>query len=144
LRFAPNDPAALSARGSAYRLSGQFENAAADYIAAGRLAPTDGERYNALAWLRATCPRSALRDARQAIELATKACELSNWTNPLWIDTLAAAYAEAGEFEKAEAWQQEAIRLHPTMEGLCAEMEQRLSLYQGRIPYREWPPTAPR
>ena len=51
--------------------------------------------------MRATCPEEKHRNGQQAVEYATKACELTAWKNAPYLGTLAAAYAEAGDFAKA-------------------------------------------
>ena len=56
---------------------------------------------NNLAWLLATCPDASIRDGRKAVRFARKCCRLSDWHNSSFIGTLAAAYAEAGDFQKA-------------------------------------------
>jgi len=56
---------------------------------------------NKLAWLLATCPDNSVRDGVRAIELAQKACNLTNYKEPGLLNTLAAAYAEAGRFAEA-------------------------------------------
>ncbi|MHC4521476.1 MAG: tetratricopeptide repeat protein, partial [Planctomycetota bacterium] len=66
---------------------------------------------NALAWLQATYPSAAVRDGAKAIENAKKACELSDRSNPNFIDTLAAAYAEAGDFAAAVREERVAVQL---------------------------------
>jgi Tfp pilus assembly protein PilF len=64
-----------------------------------------------LAWLQATYPSAAVRDGAKAIENAKKACELSDRSNPNFIDTLAAAYAEAGDFAAAVREERVAVQL---------------------------------
>ena len=59
----------------------------------------------------ATHPAAEVRDGPKAIANATKACKLSNWQNPEHVDTLAAAFAEVGDFASAVEWQKKAIDL---------------------------------
>ena len=96
---------------------------------------------NNLAWLQATSPRAELRDGAKAIDNATKACELTEWKKAIYVDTLAAAYAEAGDFDSAVKWQKKAVDLLP--EDVSAESrvdyESRLKLYKSGKPYRESP-----
>ena len=51
---------------------------------------------NDLAWLCATCPDAELRDGKTAVEHAHTACRLTDWKDPWYFGTLAAAYAECG------------------------------------------------
>jgi tetratricopeptide (TPR) repeat protein len=94
-----------------------------------------------LAWLQATSSVAELRNGDKAIEYATKACELTEWKNALYVDTLAAAYAETGNFDSAVKWEKEAISLLTKEEPAeqRAAFEERLKLYQSGKPYRESP-----
>ena len=92
--------------------------------------------YNSVAWFLATCPQADLRDGKRAVQNATKACEMTNWKHGDYIDTLAAAYAEAGEFEQAVRREQEALQL-PDMQSKQDEAKARVVLYQSRTPFRE-------
>jgi hypothetical protein len=84
----------------------------------------------------ATAPESRLRDGRRAVEAATRACELTGWKHAPFVDTCAAAYAEAGDFEKAVKWQTRAIELLND-ESARQDFRSRLRLYEARQPYRE-------
>jgi len=74
------------------------------------------------------------RDGELALEAATKACELSGWGNSTFLDTLATAYAEIGDFDAAVKWQTKAIELltEKTEQG---DFRTRLKLYQEKKPY---------
>jgi WD40 repeat protein/tetratricopeptide (TPR) repeat protein len=101
--------------------------------------PDTAASLNSLAWLWATCPEEKYRNGTKAIEYATKACELATWENASYVDTLAAAYAEAGDFTSAVKWQKKAIELitekNPAEWRL--EFQERLKLYESGKPYRE-------
>jgi hypothetical protein len=56
---------------------------------------------NNLAWILATCPDEKVRDGRRAVEVAKNICEATGYKDYRYYGTLAAAYAEAGDFENA-------------------------------------------
>ena len=84
---------------------------------------------SARAWLRATCPNPALRNGQQAVVDAKAACNLTLWDDWDYIDTLAAAYAEAGDFDAAIKSEQKAISKTPDPDKIKGA-QQRLALYQ--------------
>jgi tetratricopeptide (TPR) repeat protein len=120
-----------------YATHGQFTNAINICREAIASDPKDDWCYNLLAWIEATCPDSSVRDGKEAISLATKACELTRWQEPNWIDTLAAAYAESGDFQHAIEIQEQALRA--ASEPQQKAMRERLALYKQSLPYREKP-----
>jgi Flp pilus assembly protein TadD len=75
--------------------------ALADFDEAIRLAPNDSEAYRARAWIWATCPDANHRDGQRAVRSARTACELSGWKDARCLGTLAAAYAEPGDYDSA-------------------------------------------
>jgi tetratricopeptide (TPR) repeat protein len=87
----------------------------------------------------ATYPVAELRNGPEAIENASKACELTNWKTGTYVDTLAAAYAEAGDFASAIEWQKKAIDLLTEEERplLQPDFESRLKLYESGQPARQ-------
>ncbi len=105
------------------------------------LGQEDPLMLNQLAWFQATFPVAEFRNGTNAIKYATKACELTDWKNVIFVDTLAASYAEAGDFDSAVKWQKEAIDLltEEQPSWLRAEFQTRLKLYQSSKPYRENP-----
>jgi len=107
-----------------------------DYAEAISLAIGDSSAYNSLAWLYATAPEAQFRDRQQSVALSLKSCELANCKDYAKLDTLAAAYAESGEFDKAIRWQRKAIQLG-SESAETDEVLQRLDLYESGRPYRE-------
>jgi tetratricopeptide (TPR) repeat protein len=122
----------FAARALAYEQRSEYRMALSAFESAVAAAKWHAEMLNLLARFNATCPEAAFRDGIRAIANATKACELSHWNNDHHIDTLAAAYAEAGRFEQAIERQQEAIAKLPedVRPGLRAHYEAKLRLYQ--------------
>ena len=92
---------------------------------------------NALAWFLATCPDSTVRNGGEAMGHAVRACELTYWQEWKQIDTLAAACAEVGDFERAMNYEREAMDLAGVDEEARKKMEQHLGLYQQRQPCRD-------
>jgi tetratricopeptide (TPR) repeat protein len=100
------------------------------------LKSADAWTYNNLAWWYATDYDSSVRDGAKAVKYATEACELTHYNNYAFVDTLAAACAEANDFPGAERWQNEAIKIcnDPAQK---RALEGRLKQYQLNQPYRE-------
>lgn len=130
---------AYNNRGTVWYEKQEYDEAIANYNEAIRLDPKFASAYNQLAWLQATCPDERYRDGKNAVTAATKACELTSWKDDGVMDTLAAAYAESGDFEQARKWQEKAIQL-ATNEKDNQEFRSRLELYQSGKPYRKEKP----
>jgi len=131
-------------RGNTFIAKGQSDQAISDLTVAVKRYQEDksDSNMNQLAWLYATCPLVELRNGQKAVELAKKACELSKWKNHLYVDTLAAAYAEIRDFESAVNWQENAIVLliEENRSKYEGEYKNRLKLYQSGKPYYDpWP-----
>ena len=121
-------------------IDGEFAEAISDYEAAARVDPNHAPALNDLAWLRATCPVAEFRDGAKSVEQASKASELTDWKMARYVGTLAAAYAETGDFDSAVKQQKKAIDLlTEEEEELRADFEERLKLYQSGKPYRQSP-----
>jgi Flp pilus assembly protein TadD len=106
--------------------------------------PADVTVLNQTAWIEATSPDAALRHGAAAVALATKAVRLSGG-GPEYLDTLAAAYAEAGNFSEAVATAERALGLaETTAKAKLAEgLRARLTLYRRGAPFRERVATPP-
>lgn len=137
LQLDPLNARAYSSRGSAYRKKGEFDKALKDFDDGIRLNPKDGVAFNNFGWFRATYENDSFRDGKQAVELATKACELTQWKSWFCIATLGAAYAEAGDFEKAVKYQKQALSMFGATEENQNDEQQRLDLYEQKKPYHE-------
>lgn len=124
-------------RGYSWSRKQQYDKAIQDYRHALDLDAESVDAHHGLAWLLATCPVEAVRDGATAVGHATKACEATEWTNSYCLDTLAAAYAEIGDFAAAVHWQEKAVELSD--ESRLEAREGRLSLYRSGQPYRDVP-----
>jgi len=116
----------------------RIDEAIEHYHEALKLNPNLLEAHNNLAWLRATWPQASFRNGAEAIELALKAVQLSGGEEPDILDTLAAAYAEAGRFSKAQEIAQKALALalQQNKQALAEALRARLSLYEAGTPFR--------
>jgi tetratricopeptide (TPR) repeat protein len=86
-----------------------------------------------LSWLLSTQREDELRDGKYALKLARRSCELTKWENPLCLRSLAAAYAEIGDFSSAVKYQIESIE-----KGSSADSSEKiLDFYKSGKPYRE-------
>jgi len=97
---------------------------------------------NRLGWLLATSPEDDVRDAAKAVEVGERAARLTSRQDPLSLDTLAAAYAEAGRFDEAAATAREALELEARRGTADRALADRLSLYTSGRKARE-PLSAP-
>ena len=125
-------------RGASWDAKGDYDKAIADFTKAIEINPKAVEAYNGLAWLLATCRNDRYRDGKRAIALAEKAVKLEETANRL--DTLAAAYAEAGRFQEAVKTEERAITRIKQSEGwveTLPEYEKHLSSYKAGKPWRE-------
>jgi arylsulfatase A-like enzyme/tetratricopeptide (TPR) repeat protein len=141
LRSKPEDPAIHYNMAVALGMDGNLAEAAAHYAEALKLKPDLVDALNNLAWIRATSGDAGLRDGGEAVRLAERACQLGGSRQSGLLDTLAAAYAEAGRFAKAVAAAQEAIALARSANKpvLADRIQTRLDRYRAGQTYRETP-----
>ena len=101
--------------------------------------PDNGNAMSNLAWIYATSPEDSLRDGMKAVQLAEQAMRISGRRIPIIFRTLAAAYAENGQFSQAIQTAQQAFELANSQgnSGLAAELQGNIVLYQERQPLRD-------
>lgn len=155
----------LRSRGDAYLSTGEHENAIEDYEEALDLGdqieemqasisgqeleytPNDGVLNN-LAWVLATSTYDDLRNGKKAIELARRACEVTDYKMPHIISTLASGYAEDGNFDEAVKWIERGLKVNEereVTERVTEEekerqrksLEKELESYRQKKPWRE-------
>ncbi len=126
------DPDAHILRGILHKVRRKYRESLADYEKAIAFDAENPRAYNVAAYLMSVCPVPKYRDARKAIGYAQKACELTKWEHASYVETLAAAYAEAGQFEQAIEFQNKAAALDPRRVD-----SGRLALYEQRQPFRD-------
>jgi tetratricopeptide (TPR) repeat protein len=136
VRTEPNRAFVRVALSSALRHKGELDSAIAELRESIRLNPNYSLAHNNLAWVLSIGP-DGMRDGRRAVDHATRACELSDWKDPRYIDTLAAAHAEAGDFDKAIEYQKKALSFPAYKLPYRNEGRQRLDLYTRKVPYRD-------
>jgi Flp pilus assembly protein TadD len=100
----------------------------------------NGEHASALsglAWIRATSPEPLL-DPTEALRLAERADTLTGHREPSVLDVLAAAYASAGRFDRAESTARLALQAANAagLSNLAREIQDRLRLYERNQPFR--------
>jgi tetratricopeptide (TPR) repeat protein len=122
-------------RGHANYENKKYELAIADYEKAIAINPDLANAHNGLAWMLATCPSDNIRNGEKALAHASAACKLTKTSSPANLDTLAAAYAEMGDFDNAVSAQKAAFEL---LEDANEKIEfgLRLELYKSGKPYR--------
>ncbi|HWB58103.1 MAG TPA: tetratricopeptide repeat protein [Chthoniobacteraceae bacterium] len=136
-----DDPIAYLNRAFVYSRKGDVQKAVADFNRAIQLAPSKWQCYDEFAWHYATNPQASARDGAKAVELASKAGDLSNWKHCGCLETLAAAEAETGDFPaalkhatQAQTMAQEDKTLTTEDRGIMADV---LKHCQQGTPYRD-------
>jgi tetratricopeptide (TPR) repeat protein len=149
-----NDPknlAVLRSRGDAWLSVGEHDKAIEDYEKAievlGNIELVDADEqqkaeaagiYNNLSWVLSTSPIDSVRDGKRAVRLGEKAAKLSDYKEAHILSTLAAGFAETGEFEQAIEWSTKAVQLgeedeHEQLDQLQLELDS----YREGEPWRE-------
>jgi tetratricopeptide (TPR) repeat protein len=135
----PNDADCHTILAIALDEKGQSAEAIGHYEKALTISPQSVSALNNLAWLLATNSNASLRNGITAIQFAQQADQLSGGKNALVLRTLAAAYAEAGQFGKAIENARAAMQLGRSEgnDSLVTQLQQEIALYELGLPYRE-------
>jgi len=136
VQISPDHASAHNNLALAYKKLGRTGDAIAEYREAIRLNPEQIESINNLAWTLATDPNPQFRDGAQAVQLATRACELTRYQHPLALATIAAAYAESGHFDEAVSFAQQALQFAGTGSPLSGRIQEMLASFRSGQAYR--------
>ncbi len=122
-------------RADTYLQTGDHQKAVEDYAQSLKYESDDTNVLNNLAWVLSTSPDAKVRDGRRAIELAKQACELTKYKEAHIVSTLAAGYAETGDFETAIKWSKKAVELGD--KDVVEQLKKELASYESKKPWRE-------
>lgn len=127
----------------ALQLLGNSAEALVHWRKALALEPKSITALSGAAWLLATAPDANTRNGAEAVTLAESANELASGENPEVLDTLAAAYAEYGDFVKARAFANRALDLAVAQKdkAMTAAIRGRIQLYTNSKPFRDNQPS---
>jgi tetratricopeptide (TPR) repeat protein len=139
LELRPDYADAHNNLGNALRQQGRIEEAMHEYEAALKSQPQFLLAENNLAWVLATAADPKLRNGAKAAQLAEQAVVASEGNNPIFLHTLAAAYAENGEFTKAVAAAKDALEIADAngMTSLAESLQNKIPMYQSGSAYHE-------
>ena len=131
----------LDALGTMHLLGGDAAKAVEYFRSVVRVAPKHLSARNNLAWILATHPDDALRDGEEALKLAARLVGEDSNNNPMFLDTLAAAQAETGKFQKAVATARKGLEMARAIgnQAAAAQIESRIPLYKRGEAFREKP-----
>ncbi|TWT93710.1 tetratricopeptide repeat protein [Neorhodopirellula pilleata] len=144
----PKNISVLRSRADAYLAVGDHAEAIEDYETA--LAAADDSKdidsdkktvsgiLNNLAWVLATSPKDEVRNGKRSVELGKRAVELTEESEPHILSTLAAGYAETGDFENARKWSEKAVELGTEQDNEQLEqLKEELESYRKNEAWRE-------
>jgi arylsulfatase A-like enzyme/Flp pilus assembly protein TadD len=124
---------------TAFYRQGDVEQSIMHWTEAVNLRPDWAEAHNNLAWVLATIEDEKLRNPAEAVRLAERACELTDYKQPGMLDTLGVAYAAAGRFAEAVKTAEKGIELARDAkdEKIAEDIRSRLELYKMNKPYSD-------
>ncbi len=90
--------------------------------------------HNECARFLASCPLDGVRNGKQAVEHATEACDMTDWQEWPYVETLAIAHAERGDFAEAAKWAGKALELASPDDR--PSLQEKSALFEKHRPYR--------
>ncbi len=141
IRIQPDYSQAHSNLGRVFEMQGDLQQALSHYRQAFKNEPAPVKTANHIAWVLATSDDASLRNGEEAVQLAEYCARATGGNQPDILNTLAAAYAEAGKFDEAVRWQARAMEIAPADKEI--DFRSRLDLYKAGKPYREEPERSP-
>ncbi len=135
LKVNPDDVEAHDKLGNVLAMMGEFNEAIGHFRQVLRLKPDHVRSLNGLAWILASNPDPKMRDANEAIALAERAAGLTKHQDAAILNTLASAYASAGEYQRAAATAQSALDLASAAkdEELAEHLRSQMELYRKQV-----------
>ncbi len=139
------DHQALEYLALAHRRLGQASEAIVALRRALAIRPDAPSVLTKLAWILATQPDERHRDGAEAVRLATRACTLTQETEPRALAALAAALAEVGQFDRSVEKAEQAVSIARAVgnAALTKPFKAQLECYRRRQPWRESGTTRP-
>jgi tetratricopeptide (TPR) repeat protein len=137
IEIQPDYPMPHNNLGNAFLMGGQTAKAIEQWKLALQYMPNLATAQVNLAWVLATCPDPTLRDGPTAVTLAERAYELSGGRNPMALRSLAAAFAENGQYADAVAAAEKALQIGRGNPALAATIQEQLKFYQNHQPFRD-------
>ena len=125
-------PQAYMALNNVERSLGNFAAAVEEVDRYLAIRPDDMKAHNFQAYILATCRDDKIRNGKLAVEHARKACELIKYSDFAYLDTLAAAFAENGDFDEAVKWQTKALEI--AFEPMKPSLKAKIELYKSKSP----------
>jgi len=139
LELDPKYAEAQQSLGDALDAQGRTAEALTHWREGIRLQPNDAPALRRAAWVMATSPDAAIRNGGEAVAFAVRAVELCGGKDARMLDTLAAAYAEKGQFADAALTARRALALaaQENRPALADEIRSRIALYEADRPFRD-------
>lgn len=139
LEINSNQPLILNTLGRIYYYQDKIELALIQWNKALELNPDLPEVLSNLAWIKATHQDPRFQNPEESIQLAQRACEVTNFKQANALDTLAAGYAAAGNFPEALKTAKKALELANStgQEKLAETIKKHMKTYKQGRPYLE-------